>query len=229
MLRLIFCLPFLLAACDSRTEIPDVCGLGLTAYAGPPQAPRTATFWPGTDPDLPASAMLQGCGLWSVEGVDCVPAASDAQAEIHLVPNHDACVETPSKTYVLATTGAAGVITVYLECVRQVFEPEDDGRPSLGALKLILGHESGHAFGMNWHVPATCDPSAAKSDFERGLIAQGICGPALMNPMIDPNTCLVTSLDGQAYALRDPSRSTSGFAATETADGGCVLTYRPAP
>jgi hypothetical protein len=223
---IIACLFFV--ACGPQ-EVPDACGAGLVPFAGPPETARSVTFWPGEDPDLPLRAVQSGCGLWDVEGVRCLPAADDAHAQVHVVPNHDPCVETPSGTYVLATTGAYGVITVRIECVRERFETEDDGRPSEQVLKLVLGHEFGHAFGMNWHVPATCDPQAAKSDFERDLVARGICGEALMNPRLDLNACFVTALDGEAYALRDPARSTSGIVADDLPDGGCVLSVPSAP
>lgn len=233
MLRPFLILPFFLAACGDNLTRPsaDSCGIGLEPYAAEPDAFATVYLWVQDDPDLPKLDVKEGCELWLAEGIQCEVDPYERGGNVRVYASHDPCVEAPGGGYVLATAYGGGNIIVSVECMREWFVPEDDGAISRQALKLVVGHEVGHETGMWYHVPPSCDESAANGDFEKGLVRQGICGKALMNPDIDVNVCFITAIDDAAYRLRSLGASTipgPGVAAMETSDG-CILTVRPAP
>jgi hypothetical protein len=228
MLRPILFFWFFLAACGDNTRPPplsETCDVGPEAYAANPSAYKTVSLWVQDDPDLSQSAALEGCDLWQSKCLRC-ELASESQAAAKIYASHETCVLDLSKGgFILAVAKPKGEITVYLACVRLAFGTDSDGRVNQEKLKLVIGHELGHESGMPYHVPATCDASAAASDFEKGLVQDGICGLALMNAVIDPQINAITQLDAEAYDLRDQYSSTfPRINATETPDG-CVLTW----
>jgi hypothetical protein len=229
MLRPFLIVPLFLVACGDNIgpqQVPETCGVGLEPYAGEPGDFNVATVWVQPDPEAAAIDVREGCELWRDKGLECEIIPSELAADVKVYVVHDPCRMDPQNGgYVLATAEPHGLITVYLECLRDWFEPDEDGGISREILRLVVGHEVGHEAGMWWHVPASCDENAAADDFEKDLMRRGICGPSLMNPILDPNVCFITDPDAKAYDLR-----TYGSFLTASESGtGCVLTYRPAP
>lgn len=221
MTRSFSCLMLFSAACvRDPIDVPETCGLGLEPYAADPSEFLTVDLWVEDDPDLPAIDAKEGCELWLPKGVQCRLVPNELLGKVRVYAAHEPCREAPEGGgYVLATAESNGRVRVFVECLRELFEPDGDGGANRQVLRLIVGHEVGHETGMWWHVPEDC-AEAERSHPEGGPL----CGEALMNPSIDPNTCFVTRADAYAFDLRDPSASPIGYA-LEAPD--CVLTYAP--
>jgi hypothetical protein len=226
--RSLLCFWLTLVACGDNNRPPTVsetCDVGPEAYAKNPDAYKTVSLWVQDDPEVPPSVALEGCELWQSKCVKCerVATANDAAARIFV--SHETCVLDISRGgFILGIARKNGEITVYLDCIALVFGLGDDGHVNREKLKLVIGHEIGHEAGMPYHVPATCETASAASEFEKGLVRQGVCGKALMNPHIDNDIAGITAIDAEAYDLRDPYISTfPRIAVTDTPDG-CILT-----
>jgi hypothetical protein len=226
MIRYLICALFLTAACgdNDRPLSGDRCGYGLEPYAGEPSAPTTATFWMQHDPDLSDEDILAACDMWAPKGLLCEIAATEQAAKVTIVPDHGECPAHKGGGYILAEAYASLPkgkmwIKVYVECLRDLYVHDEDDHLSRQATKLVLGHEIGHESGIWDHVPLSCDESKATSQAEIDMMRQGICGPSLMNPVMDPNVCFITDHDARAYDRRD----TTGNFLTEETPHGCTL------
>lgn len=226
MIRFICSLSLVLAACDNRVQaVSETCGEGPEAYAANPEAYKTISLWVQDDPELSASVALEGCDLWRSKCRKCEITASESAAAAKIYVSNETCVLDLSKGgFILGVADKKGAITIFMGCVRLVYGLDGEGHALREKLKLVIGHELGHESGMSYHVPSTCDPSAAASDFEKDLERKGVCGPALMNSQIEPQITAITQIDVEAYDLRDPSASTFPRVAAADTSEGCVLT-----
>jgi hypothetical protein len=208
------------AGCDPQLE-PSVCG---------PDAIKTVTLWVEDDPVLDKSVAVAGCDLWGPVHLQCqlVAGEIDALAKIHA--SHGDCkINGMIGGYILASAGLLGDVTVNVDCMSQLYGHSDDGLLLNKMLKLVVGHEIGHETGMPYHVPATCNEADVTYEYEKDLVRQGICGPALMNAILDPNVTAITQFDVDAYRLRWVDYSNFPQAQASETPGGCILTSRPAP
>lgn len=200
------------------------CDVGPEAVAAHPRDYQTLTMWVQDDPDLGAEAAQKGGDFWQGKCLRTEIVSEARSAAVKISASHDACVfDFMAGGFVLARAYAHGEITVYLECVRQSFLPDDDGRVSQTGLSLVLGHEIGHEAGMLWHVPPLCFEGTVSDDFEKQLIREGVCGRAIMNPVLHDDLRAVTEVDDAAYDLRFWRVSTFPHFTEGEGETGCVL------
>jgi hypothetical protein len=206
-------------ACENRPpEVPETCGKGLEPYVGTPETFRTVRIWVQDDAELSPIDVKEGCETWLPKGVQCELVPHELLGDVTVYAVREACREDEANGgYVLATAESNGRIRVFLECLRLVWPTEADGVDPR-VLRLVVGHEVGHEAGMWWHVPEDC--AEAERVHPSGA---PVCGEALMNPQLDPNTCFLTEADGLAYDVRDPGQSPFDFKRGGS-PAGCVLT-----
>lgn len=223
MIRALLLLASLSAACArDPVEVPETCGAGLEPYAGEPETFLTIDLWVEDDPDLPPIDVKEGCELWLPKGVQCRLVPAEILGEVRVYAARESCRETEGGGYVLATAESNGRVRVFVECLRELYKTEPDGAANRQVLRLIVGHEVGHEAGMWWHVPEDC------ADAERSHPESGpLCGEALMNPAIDPDTCFITPADADAFDLRDRGATPIGYALASDGGPGCILVYAP--
>lgn len=223
MFRALFLLASLSVACvRDPVEATETCGVGLEPYVGEPETFLTIDLWVEDDPDLPPIDVKEGCELWLPKGVQCRLISTELLGEVRVYAAREPCREAEGGGYVLATAESNGRVRVFLECLRELFEPDPSGGASRRVLRLIIGHEAGHEAGMWWHVPEDC-AEAERTHPESGPL----CGEALMNPEIDPNTCFITPTDAAAFDLRDRDATPIGYALAPDGEPGCILVYAP--
>lgn len=212
-----------LAACDG--DPPEDC------FGLPDDHPdwRTATVDLVHDPDIDDAALASGFDYWKPKCLRHRRAASGEEADVTIVPDRGPCQVNPETNgFIMAQAYDGGLIEVHLDCFLRSRPSEPDGRVSRDLLRLVLAHEIGHQAGLWGHVPVFCGQVKPASDFERSLDRAGICGDALMNPMIDRDFRIITDLDARAYDLRDKEQAATP-SLRAAAPPGCVLSFAPAP
>lgn len=165
-------------------------------------------------PDLWPVAVLDGCKLWSSEGVRCELTQDRelAQAVLRMDTTDEWCYLDDSGQSTIAETWPGreqGVIAFYSACLHFQF---GDDIPA-EKLELYTAHEIGHVLGVQ-HVPTDClDPISSLNDDDDALLThegRPICGPAIMNAVPSryfPGPAYETAADHQAYQVRDRENS----------------------
>lgn len=173
---------------------------------GPPVAPTdhkpvaqtqtnqfaTARIWVQDDPWFLKSEIKRGCEFWLDAGVQCLLVADQAESDIHMTADYDACPAADGGGVVVAWADGTGHINVYVRCLAQ-----DDGSVNVAYLREMAAHEIGHQLGVWDHVPDKCDGTEK-------VASNGthVCGTAVMNPRLNSLPTL-TERDLLAFQLRD--------------------------
>lgn len=199
------------------------CGAD-SEYAGVnPGAPGECLdhgIWVQDDPDLSPALASDGCHFFGPEGVCCPTAARD-DADVRIYSNPQPCPLTPgADAYVLAVAFKQGTIVVNTQCLDRPY----GSSPSAEQFRNIIAHEVGHVLGMWFHIPRDCDSEDPSLPVRIHPSGAPICGPAIMNPLLDVSLNGPTGPDLLAFDLRDPSGSGSraggsGAAGSPAGDG----------
>jgi Zn-dependent protease with chaperone function len=156
--------------------VSNSCANVYKMYADAPHDVRTVRLWLQKSEDLPRKATLEGCEFWKPEGVQCsiVEDADQASIRISLDPR-------PCKSdiiFAIAHSRNDGTIALYSDCMRV------RGTMDPNVYRATIAHEIGHQLGIWCHIPASQ-------------------GGALMNPLVHEELRGITTLDHEAYAIRD--------------------------
>lgn len=191
---------------------------GYDWYQDDPPPAGTVRVWVEADDAIPAETVREACEAWRPEGVLCELADAPDAADIRVYADDADCVQGDGGLYPLGWAQEGGEIRLFVDCLHRF-----GGTPiARDLLYPVVAHEVGHQLGLWTHVPAKCDPTPDDPAAQR-LIDLGICGTALMNPIVHKGMIGITVLDHEAYAIRDKDH-----AVLKAADGtpGCVLGIR---
>jgi hypothetical protein len=166
-------------------------------YGAPPPFPADGDdclvlgVWVQEDPDLSEPLALVGADLWEDVGV-CGMSAMREEAHIRIYGNPQLCPpafdeEGMQTGWILAIAyGGQGTVVVNTDCLWRPYGPRT--APNAEQFRNIVAHEIGHVLGVWEHVPRECTDAMGHLLPETPVHASGapICGPAIMNPFIDP-------------------------------------------
>jgi len=169
---------------------------------------RQVRLWAEDHPLLkPFDVVLDGCRAWWPADVDCILTdEADATIRIRAITPEDVkdsadqalidlanCAEKTDGTRTIGLSLGAGNIQIFPKCYEQL-----DAEGNVVGYNTLVGaavvtHEVGHELGLP-HVPKHCDEphlNAGSGD--------GLCGDAIMNPILDLATPAPTRVDDNLF------------------------------
>jgi hypothetical protein len=198
-------LTLFLAACSGHVSEIDGSLDDPPPFAAMPAADGTPQcvvlgVWVQEDPDLSEPLALVGSDLWEDVGV-CGMSATREEAHIRIYANPILCPPAFDKMgmpagWILATAyGGQGTVVVNTDCLWRPLGPRT--APNAEQFRNMIAHEIGHVLGVWEHVPRECTDAEGNLLPDIPIHASGapICGPAIMNPGIDPALSRLTGSD----------------------------------